>query len=31
LKKLDQYMSLPFPLLNKKALGQAMVVAGKKL
>ena len=31
LKKLDQYMSLPFPLLNKKALGHAMVVAGKKL
>ena len=31
LKKLDQYMSLPFPLLNNKALGHAMVVAGKKL
>ena len=31
LKKLDQYMSLPFPLMNKKALGHAMVVAGKKL
>jgi ubiquinone/menaquinone biosynthesis C-methylase UbiE len=30
LKKLDQYMSLPFPLMNKKAMGHAMVVAGKK-
>lgn len=31
LKKLNQYISLPFPLLNKKALGHAMVVTGKKL
>jgi len=31
LKKLDQYMALPFPLMNKKAMGHAMVVAGKKL
>jgi len=31
LKKLDQYMQLPFPLMNKKAMGHAMVVAGKKL
>jgi ubiquinone/menaquinone biosynthesis C-methylase UbiE len=30
LKKLDQYMALPFPLMNKKAMGHAMVVAGKK-
>jgi ubiquinone/menaquinone biosynthesis C-methylase UbiE len=31
LKKLDQYMSLPFPLMHKKAVGHAMVVAGNKL
>lgn len=31
LKKLDQYMALPFPLTHKKAMGHAMVVAGKKL
>lgn len=31
LEKLDQYMALPFPLMNKKAMGYAMVVAGKKL
>lgn len=31
LKKLDQYLALPFPLMNKKAMGHAMVVAGKKL
>ena len=31
MKRLDQYMALPFPLMTKKAMGYAMVVAGKKL
>lgn len=31
LKKLDQYMALPFPLTTKKAMGYAMVVVGTKL
>jgi ubiquinone/menaquinone biosynthesis C-methylase UbiE len=30
-KKLDQYISLPFPLMNKKAMGYAMVVTGRKM